>query len=301
MASRATIKANFQTGDKPTQVQFAEWIDSDFNLTDDTTLSLNTLTIDPLGAFGGNGIEFSDGDTKIHETVDDILAFTIGGSQILNMTEDGINGSGTGTATLYTNVVSNATTPVHVFDGDTTTGVGRAAADQLSLITGGVEGLRVDGRKVIVDPSPTYGDTTGYWFGDGDTGFYETSDDVIYLSVAGAPRIQLTTAGIGAVSSTGGILSSFGATSTFPTLQPRRSDNNTGMGWAGTDQLSIIAGASEGIRVATTQVSLQSPNSASTPHKNGSISFDLDESGNNLMVRVLYSDSTSKTATIALT
>lgn len=37
MATRAAIKANFETGDKPTQAQFSEWIDSDFNLDEDTT------------------------------------------------------------------------------------------------------------------------------------------------------------------------------------------------------------------------------------------------------------------------
>ena len=37
MATRAAIKANFETGDKPTQAQFSEWIDSDFNFDEDTT------------------------------------------------------------------------------------------------------------------------------------------------------------------------------------------------------------------------------------------------------------------------
>lgn len=37
MATRNEIKANFETGDKPTQAEFYQWIDSDFNLDEDTT------------------------------------------------------------------------------------------------------------------------------------------------------------------------------------------------------------------------------------------------------------------------
>ena len=41
------------------------------------------------------------------------------------------------------NETASATNPVWAFDADTDTGVGRAGADQLSLIAGGVEGIRI--------------------------------------------------------------------------------------------------------------------------------------------------------------
>jgi len=56
-----------------------------------------------------------------------------------------------------------ATNPVYAFNGDTDTGVGTGAADELSLIAGGVEGIRltedttilaeIKGKTIITDPS----------------------------------------------------------------------------------------------------------------------------------------------------
>lgn len=55
---------------------------------------------------------------------------------------DGITSRATGGALLqYPGATS--TIPNHTFNGDSNTGIGRAAADQLSLIAGGVEGQRI--------------------------------------------------------------------------------------------------------------------------------------------------------------
>lgn len=91
-------------------------------------------------------------------------------------------------------------------------------------------------------------------------------------------------------------------TATNPNINPNKSDHDTGLGSAGADILSAIAGAQEGIRITEAankcDVSIETKSSAGTPHKNGSIVFHLDESGNNLMVSVKYSDGTAKTGTV---
>jgi len=83
-------------------------------------------------------------------------------------------------------------------------------------------------------------------FGDGDTGIYEGADDSMRVSIAGVFKYLFAYGYflIGTVQ-----ISTSTATSTFPNIYPSSSDTNTGLGHAGADQLSLIAGGVEGIRV----------------------------------------------------
>lgn len=92
-----------------------------------------------------SGISFGDGDSRIYELADDVLGVDIANDFILYFdSAEGIRGTGTGAGSLRTDNVSTSISPVHVFRGDENTGLGRADADQLSLIAGGVEGLRIN-------------------------------------------------------------------------------------------------------------------------------------------------------------
>jgi len=86
-------------------------------------------------------------------------------------------------------------------------------------------------------------------FGDGDSGFYEESDDTIAISIAGTIRWKIRQGDLaGAVGDASGLLNeTSGATN--PNLVPSVSDTDTGIGRAGTNQLSLIAGALEIIRL----------------------------------------------------
>lgn len=90
-------------------------------------------------------------------------------------------------------------------------------------------------------------------FGDGDTGFYEVSDDFsINISLGGAVRGAIGTNGfVGPDASTlnGAFRASVAASATVPVFVPVASDLNSGVGSAGADQLSFIVGAIEGIRL----------------------------------------------------
>lgn len=90
-------------------------------------------------------------------------------------------------------------------------------------------------------------------FGDGDTGFYEQIDDQLVVSVGGTARFsfisdQLTTFQANA----GPVMRDIDATATVPSLMPAGNDQNTGIGTAAGDQLSLIAGGVEGLRVTET-------------------------------------------------
>jgi hypothetical protein len=260
------------------------------------------LTID-AGFGAGNGLSFGDGDTGFYESVDDILRLNVGGTDIYNALAGFLHGQFTSHWALR-NIPATATAPnLLPRYTDTNTGIGRAADDQLSLIAGGTEIARLEGdsdTKLVVNPDGAVGSGTGLFFGDGDSGFYEVIDDTIVIYLAGANRFLIDESGMFGAAIDAPYIRNLTSTSTTPNIVINKNDANTGLGSNAADQLSLIAGASEGARVETTQVSLQAPNSASTPHKNGSISFDLDETGNNLKVRVLYSDGTSKTGTLAL-
>ena len=263
--------------------------------------------LNPDGAVGINtGLWFGDGDTGIYELSDDQLAFETAGS-IMIFKFGRLIGSISNTPAIRFTTGGGATTPnIHPRNGDLDTGVGSAGDDQLSLIAGGVEGLRIDEltapgfARVWINPDGAVGVNTGIRFGDGDTGFSELTDDNLHVYVGGTtPRFIFKTSSFQSYVS-GGFYCLKNAASNIIPSYAFSDDTNTGIGHAGADLLSLIAGGVEGAQISTTQVSLQAPAAASTPHKNGAISFDLDESGNNLIIRVLYSGGTAKTATIAL-
>ena len=85
-------------------------------------------------------------------------------------------------------------------------------------------------------------------FGDGNTGFYESGDNTLVLTVGGALHTQYI-AGVTQSQSAGAWrLAHLQASSTAPTLIPERSDANTGIGWNSADNLSLVAGGLEAIR-----------------------------------------------------
>ena len=87
-------------------------------------------------------LAFGDGDTGFYESADDSLAIAIGGTQRwVLFTSYFASISSTGPALEVG--PSSATWPVILPDrSDLDTGIGQAAADQLSLIAGGVEAMR---------------------------------------------------------------------------------------------------------------------------------------------------------------
>lgn len=87
-------------------------------------------------------IAFGDGDTGIYEAGANQLGITLNGSIRFFIAADEFRGAGVATPSLL-NATASATNPVHVFRDDGDTGIGRAAADQLSLIAGGEEGIRL--------------------------------------------------------------------------------------------------------------------------------------------------------------
>ena len=87
-------------------------------------------------------LAFGDGNTGFYESVDNTLNIAINGNNRWQFGSNTFGGNQfIGSGQLY-NLSSNIV-PGLTFNGDTNTGVGRPDADQLSLIAGAIEGLRV--------------------------------------------------------------------------------------------------------------------------------------------------------------
>lgn len=121
----------------------------------------------------------------------------------------------------------------------------------IDVQTGSVSKAYFDNNgQLLLDPAGAFGATTGVMFGDGDTGFAEVSDDVLYMYSGGAVRFVLESSGFRAAAHANAPrMTNAAATATIPSLLPAQSDADTGIGWAGADILNLIAGGVSGISV----------------------------------------------------
>ena len=85
-------------------------------------------------------------------------------------------------------------------------------------------------------------------FGDGDTGFYESSDDVLVFAAGGVKRFVISSDEIYSDTGRSGFRNTL-ATATLPNILPNADDTDTGVGRAAADALSLIAGGIEGHRI----------------------------------------------------
>lgn len=124
-----------------------------------------------------------------------------------------------------------------IFVVDTTNGV---------VAIGGVDS--VTGCRLVL-PQENDAVTPTLAFGDGNTGFYEQADNTLFVGINGNGLWQFTSGAMGGKSAGQPELVSETASGINPTLIPSIGDRDTGIGSNSADQLSLIAGAIEGVRV----------------------------------------------------
>jgi hypothetical protein len=154
-------------------------------------------------------LAFGDGDTGFYESVDDTLRFAAGGVLSATFSASLIS---TPTGGVLLNESPTTTNPSVIPVGnDTDTGIGRAGSDELSIIAGGVEAIRIAESTTII------------------------------TSMIGSVR--------GALSGAKWALLDETPSDTNPVVIPASDDLDTGIGHQGADVLSLIAGGIEGIRI----------------------------------------------------
>ena len=126
------------------------WINApsgDIEITADVVDFSSTATIQVLFPLQDDAttptIGFGDGGTGIFESGTDTISLAFDGYERWNIT-DGYLGSQSTAGGMLKREAATETLPGLTFTGDLDTGVGKAAADQLSLISGGVEALRLE-------------------------------------------------------------------------------------------------------------------------------------------------------------
>jgi len=179
------------------------------------TLATQQFIISP-GALGGEdatpSLAFGDGNTGFRENPDNTLEMIVSGGHRFNLTATTIEAQATGGPALL-NEDASATNPAVLPDkSDTDTGLGQAAADQLSLIAGGVEGLTIAESGGVI---------TNTFRGD-----------LVAAGGGGAGPALLNTS----------------ASPSVPTIIPNQADPNTGLTRSGIDEVALIAGGLDVIR-----------------------------------------------------
>ncbi len=222
------------------------------------TQMLLPLEADPLTPT----LAFGDADTGFYESADDTLSVSIGGSQRWNWAVSNFEGAAINGPALI-NTGASATQPTVVpIKSDTNTGIGSNSADQLSLIAGSIEMLRlvetgVAGTdQIIIAPAGIIGSETNpaLAFGDGNTGFFENGDNVLAVTIEGAARHQFNGNFLRSNNSAGYGLLNEVASNINPVVLPNNGDADTGLGQNAIDQLSLIAGGVEMLRLVETGV-----------------------------------------------
>ncbi|MDP2717105.1 hypothetical protein, partial [Rheinheimera sp.] len=162
--------------------------------------------------------------------------------------------------------------PSASFVGDTDTGLYAVSANIFGLAAGGTQVAQVKNggtaqtTQFIVSPGALLGttNTPSLAFGDGDTGFYESGDDSLYVMTGGNALLGLggasggywvisTSALYNSTDTNGAYIANITPTAIAPAYT-FVSDTNTGLGYSGADQLSVIAGGVMTQRSSSTAV-----------------------------------------------
>ena len=107
-----------------------------------------------------------------------------------------------------------------------------------------IGGIRLDSGRSSTSSAPALA------FGDGDTGIYEVAANILEFSVGEYPTFRIYSGALYSMTSYGAYLRRAAASGTIPALS-FVDDTDTGIGRAGADQLSLIAGGTEAGRVTS--------------------------------------------------
>jgi len=141
-------------------------------------------------------LAFGDGDTGFYESADDTLSLSLGGTGHY-IVSPSIFYSATSFGFRLYRLASASTVPAYAFNGDSDTGIGRAAADQLSLIAGGVEGIRLtEATGVLQTHQLTAGITADVGSAQGNGVLYSSYNEISTCANVG-DAVTLPSASVG--------------------------------------------------------------------------------------------------------
>lgn len=213
-----------------------------------------SLIIDPgrTATEAAPALAFGDGDSGFRQPLDDNLQLVLAGVTRFFWELDSFNAVA-GTGPTMINAAASSTVPGFApRRSDSNTGLGSAGSDMLALIAGGVEIARVTEAvganqfAIVQSGASTVPELTS--LADLDTGFRWTGANETVWIGGGTRAWNFSTVKFYSQFSNGPGLFNRVAQNDVVTVAPDHSDDNTGLG-ANNDELSLIAGGVEGIRV----------------------------------------------------
>ena len=236
-------------------------------------LAINDLLVMRRAA-GGPNLLVSIGDVQTHGGSVNIADLLGGANDDMLYRVAGI-WTGTGSTGLKYNgtVLSlpdgTVALPSLAFTSEPTTGIFNDAATRLGVAVVGFEVLNVvntgvNGRQLIILPGAIQNQDAGpaLSFGDGDTGFFESADDVLEVAIATQSQWRFSTTIFQGFVAGSPALNNQASSNTNPGVRPAGNDSDTGIGHAATDQLSLIAGGVEAVRLAEASGQILQTNNA---------------------------------------
>lgn len=222
---------------------------------------MSTISADPQVMLPTGGsvtlptLAFGDGDSGFYEASDDTIIVSLLGAQHTSFALNGsIVGKISNAAQIRMTTAGTVSSPSYTFVNDGDTGIYPSAANKMAITAGGVlvseftSTLSTDPQTIL--PTALNGNTLPTLaFGDGDTGFYENTDDDLRLSIGTFLRHVWDVQRTRATNTLGWALMFENSSDTNPTLIPNRADEATGWGAQATGNISGIIASVETIRI----------------------------------------------------
>ncbi len=237
----------------------------DLNMNGNDIIGLNT------GLVGAPGLSFTgDPNTGIWSPGADTFAISTNGSQAMTVLSSGNVGIGTATPGQTLDVEGNIEAERLILNTSAASEIFFQGSDVANILSNSSSAMLVgtvdtqnlflktdDSNRMIITSTGNVGVgttnplgllhvnggvgtlATGIQLGDGDSGFFESIDDEIAI----AGNVVRGSAG-----NSSALINST-ASSTVPTVVPNQTDRNTGLGHAGADILSLIAGGTNGLNL----------------------------------------------------
>lgn len=207
---------------------------------------------------GANEIVIGDSVTGLGDNT-----VVLGNSSILTTVLRGnviIGGTAVGTNAAEVLAFGNGTAPTAVLTDGVMVWAEDFAADEsmLNFMSERSTNVVKIGDRIIL-PQVDEESTPTLAFADGTTGFYVRDDGSFRFSKNGTNILRADGTTFGVAAGSGGGFISETSTATNPSILPAAfTDVATGIGWAGTGALSLIASSVEGIRVLADRIRLAS-------------------------------------------